>query len=83
MFNRNKRNKLKRQQYSEKILRENKQEETTKIDINSFNISKSEYDLSYERYSSLPTKELKSRLEHELLTNQEKEIIKRIIDARK
>ncbi len=83
MFNKNRKEKLKRQEYSEKILRDNKQEETTKIDIHNFDISKSEYDLSYERYSSLPTKELRYRLEHGLLTNQEKDIIKKIINERK
>lgn len=83
IFNKKKKEQLKKQEYVEKMLKANKQEETTKIDINKFNINKSEWDLSYERFSSLSTKDLRYKLEHDLLSNYEREIIKKIINERK
>lgn len=82
MFNRSKKEKLKRQEYAEKLLKQNMQEETVKIDLNRFDVRKSEYDLSYERFSSLTTRDLRYKLEHDLLSNKEKEIIRKIINER-
>lgn len=83
IFNKKKKEQLKKQEYIEKMLKANKQEETTKIDINKFNINKSELDLAHERFSSLSTKDLRYKLEHDLLSNLERDVIKKIINERK
>lgn len=81
-FNKKKKEKLKKDEYREKFLKQNSNEETTKINMKNFDLNSSELDLAYERYNSLSTKDLKFKLENEVLTTVEKNIIKKIISGR-
>ncbi|EGZ31581.1 hypothetical protein [Malacoplasma iowae] len=82
MFFKKNKDKKAKDEYRKQLLEDNRKEETTKIDIHNFNLSKTEDELTYERYSSLSTRELKYRLANDTLTKQEKEIIKKILNER-
>ena len=80
-FKKNKDKKVK-DEYRKQLLEDKRKEDTTNIDIHNFNLSKTEDELTYERYSSLSPKELKYRLDNDTLSKQEKEIIKKILNER-
>lgn len=63
-------------------MRTSLQEETTKINMDDFNINKTKIDLAYDRYSSLTTKDLEYKLENDVLTSTERNVIKKILDDR-
>ncbi|MEG1820640.1 MAG: hypothetical protein RSA40_00285 [Malacoplasma sp.] len=61
----------------------NKKFDTTKIDLDNFNLDKTEHDLISERYARLTVNELKSKLENSNLSKIEKQIIQQMINDKK
>lgn len=57
--------------------------DTTKIDLDNFNLDKTEHDLIVERYSRLTIDELENKLVNSNLSKLEKQIIQKMIDEKK
>lgn len=56
--------------------------DTTKIDLDNFNLDKTEHDLIIERYSRLTVNELENKLVNSNLSKLEKQIIQKMIDEK-
>lgn len=66
-----------------KFIDTSKKFDTTKIDLDNFDLDKTEHDLISERYSRLTANELKIKLENGNLSKAEKQIIQKMINDKK
>lgn len=73
----------KQKELTQKYLKDSFKNETTKINIDALNNSNTDIEFLYDRFQTLDSTALKYKLVNEKLTNDEKKVIKRILDERK
>lgn len=82
MFFKKKKKENLKDQYRKEFLSNQKEIETTEIDLSTFDANKTHKNMTYEKLYALDSKELIYRYKHSNLTRQERDIIRKIIQER-